>query len=86
MKQAKRTNIYQHEIELKRLKLKNCARDEFRQGLLTIGVDLIWITDGKGYRRMKRSLRDAYIILPNIYNFYQTKKYLAADLATCIGI
>ncbi len=59
---------------------------DIRQGLLTIGVDLIWITDGKGYRRMKRSLRDAYIILPNIYNFYQTKEYLAADLVTCLTI
>jgi len=53
---------------------------DIRRGLLNTGVDLIWITDGKGYRRMKRSLRDAYIIFPNIYNLNQAKQFLADDL------
>lgn len=44
------------------------------------GVELLWITDGKGYRDMHRSLRDAYVILPNIYNLRQTEKHLADDL------
>ena len=45
-----------------------------------VGVDLIWITDGKGYREMQRSLKDAYTILPNIYNLQQAKAHLLADL------
>ncbi|GAH63071.1 unnamed protein product, partial [marine sediment metagenome] len=51
-----------------------------RQGLLSVGTDLIWITDGKGYKEMRKSLRDAYVILPNIYNLNQAKEYLAEDL------
>ena len=43
-------------------------------------VDLIWITDGKGYRRMRQSLRDAFTILPNIYNLRQATAHLADDL------
>lgn len=50
-----------------------------REGLLNIGTDLIWITDGKGYRKMRRSLGDAFVIFPNIYNLYQAKKFLADD-------
>lgn len=55
---------------------------DIRRGLLSSGVDLIWITDGKGYRAMQRSLRDAYIIFPNIYNYKQAEKYLSNDLIT----
>jgi len=33
------------------------------QGLSSVGIDLIWITDGKGYKQMQKSLRDAYVIL-----------------------
>jgi len=50
------------------------------QGLSSVGIDLIWITDGKGYKQMQKSLRDAYVILPNIYNLIQIKKYLADDI------
>jgi len=48
--------------------------------LADAGVDLVWITDGKGYRSMNRSLRDAYVILPNIYNLKQTCRYFTTDL------
>lgn len=51
-----------------------------RRGFLGIGIDLIWVTDGKGYRGMKKSLKDAYKILPNIYNLRQLKRHLADDL------
>ncbi len=50
------------------------------EGLQGVGVDLIWITDGKGYREMQRSLKDACTILPNIYNLRQAKAHLLADL------
>lgn len=49
------------------------------------GVELLWITDGKGYRDMHRSLRDAYVILPNIYNLRQTEEHLAEDLREWLG-
>lgn len=53
---------------------------DVRRGLSDVGVDLIWITDGKGYFQMRRSLRDAYVIFPNIYNLNQAKANLAEDL------
>jgi len=48
--------------------------------LADAGVELIWVTDGKGYRSMNRSLRDAYVILPNIFNLKQVREHLAPDL------
>ncbi len=49
-------------------------------GSQSVSVDLIWITDGKGYRETQRFLKDAYTILPNIYNLQQAKAHLLADL------
>lgn len=53
---------------------------EVLRGLQSIGVDLIWITDGRGYRDMRQSLKDAFAILPNIYNLRQAQAHLLADL------
>ncbi len=50
------------------------------RGLQSVNIDLIWVTDGKGYRQMLRSLRDAYVILPNIYNLKQAQQHLLSDL------
>lgn len=44
------------------------------------GISLIWITDGKGYFRMQRSLKDAYEIVPNIYNYRGAETHLSADI------
>jgi len=54
---------------------------EVHRGVLSVGVDLIWITDGKGYLSMQKSLKDAYVIFPNIYNYRQTATNLQVDLA-----
>src|SRR5262249_34546294 len=43
-------------------------------------MELVWITDGKGYRSMVRSLRDAVVTFPNIYNLHQLRQHLANDL------
>lgn len=43
-------------------------------------TELVWITDGKGYRSMVRSLRDAVVIFPNIYNIKQLETHFAEDL------
>lgn len=50
------------------------------QDLSSVGVDLIWITDGKGYYHMQKSLGEAYAIVPNIYNYNQAKLHLAEDI------
>lgn len=57
---------------------------DVRRGLSSVGVDLIWITDGKGYRRMVRSLRDSYTIVPNIYNIKQLIRHLSDDLVIAL--
>ena len=57
---------------------------DLTRGLNQVGVDLIWITDGKGYRAMNRSLRDAYVIFPNIYNLQQAQRHLQLDLLTSL--
>jgi hypothetical protein len=49
-------------------------------GLNGVGTELLWITDGKGYRAMNRSLRDAFVTLPNIYNLRQAQQHLQDDL------
>jgi hypothetical protein len=54
------------------------------RGLQSVNIDLIWVTDGKGYRQMLRSLRDAYVILPNIYNLKQTQQHLLSDLKSIL--
>jgi len=58
--------------------------NDIRRALEASGVELIWITDGKGYRGMKRSLRDAYIIHPNIYNLRQAQEHLVNDVITAL--
>lgn len=54
------------------------------RGLSENNVDLIWITDGNGYKDMKRSLRDAYVILPNIYSLNQAREHLHGDLVSTL--
>lgn len=53
---------------------------DITRGLNGVGVELLWITDGKGYRAMTRSLRDAFVTLPNIYNLRQARQCLPEDL------
>jgi type II restriction enzyme len=57
---------------------------DLARSLNQVGMDLIWITDGKGYRAMNRSLRDAYVIFPNIYNLRQAQRHLQPDLLTSL--
>ncbi len=56
-----------------------------REGLSSVGVDLIWITDGNGHKQMQRSLRDAYVILPNIYTLRQAQQFLGEDLIAVLA-
>lgn len=50
------------------------------EGLKSVGVELVWVTDGKGYLHMQRSLKDAFRVLPNIYNVAMLHKHLTSDL------
>ena len=54
------------------------------QELESVGINLVWITDGKGYFRMKKSLGDAFAIVPNIYNYRQAKHSLSSDIIAAI--
>jgi type II restriction enzyme len=49
---------------------------EFRQ----VGVELVWITDGAGYLKMKKSLEEAFRVHPNTYNYEMATKYLKEDI------
>lgn len=58
---------------------------EVARGLESVGVALIWITDGAGYHKMARSLRDAYVTFPNIYNLNQVSRQLPRDLMVALA-
>lgn len=58
---------------------------EVNRRLADVGVVLIWITDGNGYQKMRKSLHEAFEAHPNIYNFEMTKKHLKGDLLTTFG-
>jgi len=53
---------------------------EVTRQLKSVGVELVWITDGAGYGQMKRSLADAFRIFPNVYNLAMVREHLADDL------
>ena len=55
---------------------------EVLRGLQGLGIGFIWVTDGKGYRKMKKSLQTAFNIIHNIYNLKQAEKFLESDIAT----
>jgi type II restriction enzyme len=48
--------------------------------LKEVGVELVWITDGAGYLKMKRSLEEAFRVHPNTYNYEMACKYLKEDI------
>jgi type II restriction enzyme len=45
-----------------------------------VGVELIWITDGAGYLKMRKSLEEAFRVHPNTYNYEMAAKYLKEDI------
>lgn len=48
--------------------------------LREVGVELVWITDGAGYLKMKKSLEEAFRVHPNTYNYEMASKYLKDDI------
>lgn len=53
---------------------------QVNQRLDEVGVPLVWITDGAGYRKMRKSLSEAWEIHKNIYNFNMVREHLTNDL------
>lgn len=56
------------------------AYENVNRELNKVGVELVWITDGSGYLKMKRSLEDAFTIHPNTYNYEMARRYLKEDI------
>ncbi len=56
------------------------AYADLNRNLDKIGITLVWITDGAGYRKMKKSLQDAFRVHPNTYNYNIATEHLVADL------
>lgn len=56
------------------------AYADLNRHLESLGVTLVWITDGIGYQEMKRSLKDAFAVHPNTYNYHMAATHLAKDL------
>jgi type II restriction enzyme len=45
-----------------------------------VGVELVWITDGAGYLKMKKSMEEAFRVHPNTYNYEMACKHLKDDI------
>ena len=56
------------------------AYDTVNRELNKVGVELLWITDGAGYLKMKRSLEEAFKTQPNTYNYEMARRYLKEDV------
>jgi len=53
--------------------------------LRQVGVDLIWITDGAGYFKMRKSLEEAFTTHANTYNYNMARQYLKEDILDAAG-
>jgi type II restriction enzyme len=56
------------------------AYDTVNRELNRVGVELVWITDGAGYLKMKRSLEEAFKTHPNTYNYEMARRHLKEDV------
>lgn len=56
------------------------AYQNVNQELRDVGVELVWITDGAGYLKMKKSLEEAFRVHPNTYNYEMASKSLKDDI------
>ena len=56
------------------------AYQNVNRELNRVGVELVWITDGAGYLKMKKSLEEAFRTHPNTYNYEMAQRYLKEDI------
>lgn len=53
---------------------------QVNQELAKVGCELVWVTDGIGYDDMKKSLKEAFDIHKNTYNFKMMEENLENDI------
>jgi len=56
------------------------AYENVNRELNRVDVELIWITDGAGYLKMRRSLAEAFQTHRNTYNYEMARRYLKDDI------
>lgn len=56
------------------------AYGQVNRELSQVGVELAWITDGAGYLKMQRSLREAFEAHPNTYNYEMARRWIKTDI------
>jgi len=61
------------------------AYENVNRELNRVGVELVWITDGAGYLKMRRSLEEAFTTHPNTYNYEMASRYLKEDILDYLG-
>ena len=44
------------------------------------GFKFVWITDGEGWKKAKRNLKETFLILPNLYNIQDLKNGIFLEL------
>lgn len=60
------------------------AYENVNRELSNVGVELVWITDGAGYLKMRKSLAEAFEKHPNTYNYEMASRYLKDDILTLL--
>jgi type II restriction enzyme len=61
------------------------AYENVSRNLSGVHIDFVWITDGIGYLKMRRSLKEAFESHLNIYNFNTAQRYLKSDILDFLG-
>jgi type II restriction enzyme len=61
------------------------AYETVNRALSKVGVELVWITDGAGYLKMKKSLAEAFEAHPNTYNYSMASRYLKDDILNLLA-
>lgn len=61
------------------------AYTSVKKDLLEKGIELIWITDGAGYFKMRKGLREAFDAEINIYNYEIARRNLKADIVDLLS-
>jgi hypothetical protein len=49
-----------------------------------VGIELVWITDGAGYLKMKKNLEEVFRVHPNTYNYEMARRHLKDDILSFI--
>ena len=61
------------------------AYQNVNRELAMVGVELLWITDGAGYLKMRSSLREAFEAHRNTYNYEMARQCLKEDILDFLG-